>query len=67
MLIDCGTCTGRGTACTDCVVTHLLAMPVIGQPLADLEERALGVLQEAGLVPPLRMAPEAPPEVAVGQ
>jgi hypothetical protein len=27
MLIDCDTCTARGTGCTDCVVTVLLGAP----------------------------------------
>ncbi len=27
MLIDCDTCTVRGTGCTDCVVTVLLGAP----------------------------------------
>ena len=27
MLIDCDTCTVRGTGCTDCVVTVLLGVP----------------------------------------
>lgn len=66
MLIDCGTCAGRGSACADCVVTHLLALPTVGEPLVAGEERALAVLHAAGFVPPLRMAAEAPPGHAVG-
>ena len=27
MLIDCDTCTARGTGCADCVVTVLLGAP----------------------------------------
>jgi hypothetical protein len=96
MLIDCNTCTARGTGCADCVVTVLLGAPpgwegvdpvVVpmagrprpGVPEADLhahpeaaaedvvvppagtvvdfdevERRAVRVLADVGLVPPLR-------------
>jgi hypothetical protein len=54
MIIDCDGCAVRGDACGDCVVAVLLgAPPEIG---AD-EQRALGVLADAGLVPPLRLVP----------
>ncbi|HZP15928.1 MAG TPA: hypothetical protein VFA96_08920 [Nocardioides sp.] len=52
--IDCDSCTVRGLACHDCVVTALLGPPpelVLG---AD-EERALKVLADGGLLPPLRL------------
>jgi hypothetical protein len=61
MLIDCDTCTVRGLACSDCVVTVLLA----GQPpgpsehgvdLDAAEQRAIAALADSGLVPPLRLA-----------
>jgi hypothetical protein len=61
--IDCGTCVVRGLACHDCVVTVLLGPP---PELAfdDEERRALDVLADSGLVPPLRMVtPLAGPEV----
>ena len=61
--IDCGTCAVRGLACHDCVVTVLLGPP---PELAfdDEERRALDVLADSGLVPPLRMVtPLAGPEV----
>jgi len=61
--IDCGTCVVRGLACHDCVVTVLLGPP---PELAfdDEERRALDVLAESGLVPPLRMVtPLSGPEV----
>lgn len=52
MIIDCDSCQVRGLACGDCVVAVL-----IGPPALDAEERrALGVLADAGLVPPLRLA-----------
>ncbi|MBX9243661.1 hypothetical protein ICW40_02435 [Actinotalea ferrariae] len=69
MIIDCGTCTVRGDACTDCVVTFL-TIPVRGatapgptgarpaSPPADLddaERAAIAVLAGSGLVPPLRL------------
>ncbi|MDN5896820.1 MAG: hypothetical protein L0H93_22715 [Nocardioides sp.] len=54
MEIDCDTCEVRGLACHDCVVTVLLGPP---PELAfdDDEQRALNVLADSGLVPPLRM------------
>lgn len=52
MIIDCDGCGVRGDACGDCVVAVLLGAPPDLQ--AD-EQRALGVLAEAGLVPPLRL------------
>jgi hypothetical protein len=63
MRIDCGTCVVRGLACHDCVVTVLLGPP---PELAfdDDERRALDVLADSGLVPPLRMVtPMNGPEV----
>lgn len=53
MHIDCDRCEMRGLACSDCVVSVLL-----GPEDADLggeEQQAIGVLAEAGLVPPLRL------------
>ena len=55
MLIDCDTCEVRGLACGDCVVTALLGAPPDGVRLDEDERRALGVLAESGLVPPLRL------------
>lgn len=57
LLIDCATCSVRGTACGDCVVTVLLGGPPDGVELADDERQALDVLAGAGLIPPLRAAP----------
>lgn len=54
MLIDCDTCSVRGDACSDCVVTVLLGMPAVLQ-LDDDEARAIGALADSGLVPPLRL------------
>ncbi len=70
MIIDCGTCTARADACADCVVTYLTigvrpgadapvppAARAIVPPadLDDAERRAISVLAESGLVPPLRL------------
>lgn len=57
MIIDCNGCGVRGDACGDCVVAVLLGAPPDLQ--AD-EQRALGVLAEAGLVPPLRLVAGTP-------
>lgn len=52
--IDCDTCEVRGLACHDCVVTVLLGPPP-ELTIDDDERRALDVLAEGGLVPPLRL------------
>ena len=66
MLIDCDTCTARGTGCADCVVTVLLgAEPGSASPvdLDSAERAAIEALAGSGLVPPLRLVTEqAPPE-----
>jgi hypothetical protein len=54
MIIDCGRCETRGNGCRDCVITVLEASNVTGY-LGEAEVRALGVLADAGLVPPLRL------------
>lgn len=60
MIVDCDTCTVRGPACGDCVVTVLLGAP---PAWGDDEQRALGVLADSGLVPPLRLVPVASGEL----
>ncbi len=55
MLIDCDRCEVRGLACGDCVVTALLGAPPDGVEIDADERTALGVLADAGLVPPLRL------------
>jgi len=52
--IDCDSCVVRGLACHDCVVTVLLGPPP-ELTIDDDERRALDVLAEGGLVPPLRL------------
>jgi hypothetical protein len=69
LIIDCDTCTVRGRACADCVVTVLLAeLPIETRGGADAdgvvaldpaEARALDALAEGGLLPPLRLTPRA--------
>lgn len=52
--IDCDTCVVRPLACHDCVVTVLLGPPP-ELTFDDEEQRALAVLAQGGLVPPLRL------------
>ena len=56
MIIDCDGCAMRDIACGDCVVTVLLG-PTRLVELDPDETQALGVLADAGLVPPLRLVP----------
>ncbi len=66
-MIDCGRCRMRGNGCRDCVVPvlHLPSAPNTPPSapvsasafLSQAEVRALGVLADAGLVPPLRLDP----------
>jgi hypothetical protein len=55
MIIDCGSCQARGAGCRDCAATVLLGEEY--QDLDPAELRALTVLANAGLIPPLRYAP----------
>jgi len=58
MLVDCDTCTAKGLACGDCVVSVILAKPPAQDlDLDDSEQRALRVLADSGLVPHLRLVP----------
>jgi hypothetical protein len=65
MVIDCDRCEMRGIACGDCAVTVLIGEPEDGASLdvAELdvaERRALIVLANAAMIPPLRFVqPEA--------
>jgi hypothetical protein len=62
MLIECDGCQVRGRGCDDCVVGALLSGPA-GAPadgvveLDERERRALGVLADLDMVPPLRLVP----------
>jgi len=57
VIVDCGGCQVRGSACNDCVISTLLGVPGAGEPpvLADDERRALGLFAASGLLPPLRL------------
>lgn len=55
MVIDCRTCQARGAGCGNCAATALLGPEY--QDLDPAEVRALTVLANAGLIPPLRYAP----------
>ncbi len=59
--VDCDTCTARGPACTDCVVTVLLGLPGPRVDLDGDEQQALSALAGSGLVPPLRLVSRARP------
>jgi hypothetical protein len=76
VLIDCDTCAVRDVACHDCVVGVLLGTPSVpapatpsdaapGGPLplefGPVEQRALEVLADHGLIPRLRLVPPATP------
>jgi hypothetical protein len=58
MLIDCDTCTVRGLACGDCVVTVILNNPPQPVEFDDAEQAAVSTLAAAGLLPPLRLVSE---------
>jgi hypothetical protein len=66
MTIDCGHCEMRGKGCQDCVITVLVPRNATGFPadvpgyLGEAEVKALGVLADAGLVPPLRLSLPGP-------
>lgn len=53
MHIDCESCQARGPACGDCVLSVLMGEPTVG--LDEPERRALEVLSDGGLLPPLRL------------
>lgn len=55
MIIDCGHCQARGNDCGHCAAATLLGAEY--QDLGPAEVRALTVLANAGLIPPLRYAP----------
>ncbi|WP_129669169.1 hypothetical protein [Phytoactinopolyspora endophytica] len=54
MLIDCDRCEMRNIACSDCVVNVLLGNDE--NEFDGAERRAIGVLADAGMVPPLRLS-----------
>lgn len=54
MTIDCNQCQVRGIACGNCAVPLIEGDP---SELSPAEIRALAVLANAGMIPPLRYAP----------
>jgi hypothetical protein len=60
MLIECDRCVMRDIACSDCVVTALLSMPGPDGELTGAERRALKVLADARMIPPLRLRAALP-------
>jgi hypothetical protein len=60
MLIECDRCVMRDIACSDCVVTVLLSAPDPGEELGEAERRALRVLADARMIPPLRLRADLP-------
>ncbi|GAA2612812.1 hypothetical protein GCM10010399_49620 [Dactylosporangium fulvum] len=48
MLVDCESCSVRGTACGGCVVTLLLDTPPVIHQLGPAEIRAIEVFELAG-------------------
>ena len=54
MVINCDRCEARGLACGHCAATVLVGEET---DLGPAELRALTVLANAGLIPPLRYAP----------
>jgi hypothetical protein len=55
MLIDCDRCELRNVGCADCVVSFMLSDPVEAVEIGDGERRALDVLAQGGMLPPLRL------------
>ncbi|MFZ2228662.1 MAG: hypothetical protein WA090_04485 [Candidatus Nanopelagicaceae bacterium] len=55
MLIDCDTCLMRDIACSDCVVSTLLATPGADLPeVSPATAAAIELLSSRGIVPPMR-------------
>jgi hypothetical protein len=56
MIIDCDSCSVRGLACGECVVSVLLGAPPSVE-IDPLEQQAIDALGRAGIVPRLRLLP----------
>jgi hypothetical protein len=57
LVIDCDTCEVRGVACDDCVISVVLGAPPAA--IDPVEARALDLLADGGLLPPLRLSTRA--------
>jgi hypothetical protein len=55
MIIDCHQCQARGVGCGTCAVTFIGSQEYLDLDPAEI--RALTVLANAGMIPPLRYAP----------
>jgi hypothetical protein len=60
MLVDCDQCELRDIACSDCLITALAGTPRRWRDIGEAERRALRVLADAKLVPPLRLRVRQP-------
>jgi hypothetical protein len=60
VLIDCDTCSVRGSGCDDCVISVLLGSPAEFVDLDESEQTAVDALAAGGLVPPLRLVARVP-------
>ncbi len=65
MLIDCDTCTARGTGCADCVVTVLLGAPPGWQGVDPVVVPMTGRQRAAGDEPAAEDVVVPPPGVVV--
>lgn len=55
MIIDCSSCSVRGAACSDCVISVLLGAPDADAPvLTGEEQHALQLFASLEMLPPLR-------------
>ncbi|SDF53911.1 hypothetical protein SAMN05660662_2557 [Blastococcus aurantiacus] len=65
MLIDCDTCTVRGTGCTDCVVTVLLGAPPGWEGVDPVVVPMTGRARATGPAPAAEDVVVPPPGVVV--
>lgn len=59
MIIDCLGCQSRGLACGNCAAQAIITEQCQPLDLGPAELRALRVLANAGMIAPLRYAPQA--------
>jgi hypothetical protein len=56
MKINCDTCVMKSVACGECVMSVLLEITTPSAEISENQAKAISVLAENGLVPPLRYA-----------
>jgi hypothetical protein len=61
MLIDCDSCTVRGAACSECVVSALFDAPEQVAGLTPAEDRAIEAFTRAGFEVEVLAVPTAAP------